>query len=85
MSFEIKKLADAIPEKVENGRVISPARPALYEVIMLVPAVDREGKEIEIKGQKIVVTEEHVNRQIAMIGAELAKWNSIKASILQNK
>lgn len=55
--------------------------PAVYEITNYIKAVDVEGKEVMIQGQKANITLPMVSNQIGQLEAQIAKLKSIKADL----
>lgn len=75
MDYQITKIRDAV---VKDDKVI---QLAVYEFTPLIKAIDAEGKEVTIKGQRQQIKLDVVEKRINTLEIELATLKSIKADI----
>ena len=66
---------------VKEVRPATDKTPAVNEVTLLVKAVGEDGKEVVIRGNKFNATLSDIDKRIATLEAELAKWKAIKADM----
>jgi hypothetical protein len=80
--YIISKVSEAVEAKAVDGKTI-PARPAVYELNLLMKAIDESGKEVQVRGQRMQLTEVQLDQRIAALEAETSKWKAIKADMLK--
>lgn len=73
--YQLTKVRDAV---VKDGKVI---QLAVYEFTPLIKAIDAEGKEVTIRGQRQQIRLDVVENKIDVLETELASLKAIKADM----